>query len=511
MSSNPVCALIIGVSDYSAFDPSGRADLPGAVNDARRWYRYATRSLGVPKTQVRVQSDTQGHAPTDRAAVIAGLQWLGRQLGNGTAHSALFTFSGHGLTVDSDANASLEEGLSLALAPSDIAPDLQAALTFEHIEKILFDAIADAKYGADATLSADEERVVLDLMENITSIVDACYTQPEVSDGTLRALTSGPVPDLPTPPPRIFSRLILACQLWETAYEIQSADLWHGAFSFALQTMLEQWATGTDDQTDVHYVRATYGDAVFRTRQLVNTLGLDDQNPTLLGSATNLALLPVLRPGTQVAQGRTSVSPDGLRKREEFSAGQGDAIVSVQIMVGSNTLAMCLVVGAAQVPGDYAQFSSNTEYWAWNLITAKNYNTSSPPTMSLIQNAYTSWDDVPEELINEFNGLTEIIALSAGNYGFPNVTAGMPLSANSPPAYQSNTYNFSNPNWGFQAAWDTTTGANTFCRVYWLQGAGDPVSMSPGIVLSNSTTSPGNNVSTPINNNVTPWVCMTFA
>lgn len=511
MSVNPVCALIIGVSDYTAFDPSGAANLPGAVNDARRWDRYATRSLAMPAAHVRVLSDADDHGSTDRASVIAGLQWLGRQLGNGTAQSALLTFSGHGLTVDSNDTASLEEGLSLALAPSDITPDFQAALTFEHIEKILFDAIADEKYGADATLSAAEEQVVVDLLENITSFVDACYTQPEMAPGTARALTDTPVPDLPSPPPRIFSRLILACQLWETAYEMQSADLWHGAFSFALQTMLEQWATGTDDQTDVHYVRATYGDAVYRTRQLVNTLGLSDQNPTLLGSATNLALLPMLRPGTQVAQGRTSVTPDGMRKREEFSAGQGDAIVSLLINNGPDTLAMCLVIGQAEVPAEYAQFQSNFEYWAWNKTTAKNYDTINAPPLSLIQNAYTSWDDVPEEIINEYNAMTGVFAMHVGDYGFPNVATGWALSATNGTSYQSNTFSFSNPNWGFQAGWDTLTGDNQWTRIYWEQGDGDPVSMSPGVILSNSTTAPGANVSASINADVEPWVAMTFS
>jgi hypothetical protein len=44
-------ALIIGVNDYRALDPSGLTDLRGACNDARVW-AVAARSLGMEQIRI---------------------------------------------------------------------------------------------------------------------------------------------------------------------------------------------------------------------------------------------------------------------------------------------------------------------------------------------------------------------------------------------------------------------------------------------------------------------------
>lgn len=325
--SNPIYALCIGVSDYRAFDPSGRLDLPGPNRDVGRWHRILHTRFQVPDEQIRQLAGKDHAADTDRAAIVDGLQWLGRSMARNADSSGLLTFSGHGLTLAEGGDEVAEEGSTLALAPSDITPSLEQAISFVDIEKIIFEALGGELYGADWGPTSDQRETVDARLENISAVIDACYRRPDVSVGVLRSLTAhGVVPSLPHPPPRIFARLSLACQLWETAYEIQTAGNWHGAFSYALTTMLEQWATRGDEQTAVTYSQASYGDLVFRARSLVNTLGLDDQNPALVGTVHNLPLLPFLRPGAALEQGWTKVQPNGVRKGEEFSPDNTDGI-----------------------------------------------------------------------------------------------------------------------------------------------------------------------------------------
>ena len=326
--ANPIYALCIGVSDYRAYAPSGRLDLPGADDDANRWARILRTQFALPDAQIRQQSGKGDEQDTDRAAIIEGLKWLGRSLAQDEDSSGLLTFSGHGLTLAGSGNEGLEEGATLALAPSDITPDLEAALTFVYMEEIIFEAMGRALFGEDWGPTTEQAATVEGRMENISAVLDACYSRPKVSEGVVRSLTgAGVVPRFPQPPPRIFARLTLACQLWEVAYEIKTAGNWHGAFTFAFTTMLEQWATGSDAHTAVTYSRGSYGDLVFRARSLINTLGLGDQNPALVGTANNLALVPFLRPGPGLEQGWTSVQPDGARKGEEISPGVNDALI----------------------------------------------------------------------------------------------------------------------------------------------------------------------------------------
>ena len=320
--TNPVYALCIGVSDYTAFAPSGRFNLPGATRDAFRWQQLCEQHFALSPDQIRVHSAAKGAEPTTRKGIKAGLRWLGTQLGKNKDSSGLLTFSGHGLTMQQSSDGSLEEGMTLALAPSNIKPNLKASLNFQHIEQILFEAIAAERFGKTTKLSKKQEASICKSMENITAVLDACYDQPADAEGSVRALTKAVAPPkMPEPPPKVFARLVLACQLWETAYEIKVANEPIGAFTFAITTMIEQWLTGTDDKTAVTYSRASYGDLVFRARTLINTLGLQEQNPALVGTMNNLALLPFLRPGTEVTKGRTSVAPDGWRRGEEFSSG----------------------------------------------------------------------------------------------------------------------------------------------------------------------------------------------
>jgi hypothetical protein len=127
-------ALIVGVHDYRTYDPSGGANVPGARNDARAWYR-ACLSMGFSAENIRVLTSPM-LSPAElgpegakamlgdatRASIVEGLTWLSEKIGGDTPASGLITFTGHGsegeagmpLLCPSDTTASLEEVIDVA-------------------------------------------------------------------------------------------------------------------------------------------------------------------------------------------------------------------------------------------------------------------------------------------------------------------------------------------------------------------------------------------------------------
>lgn len=123
---NPTAyALLIGVGDYRAFDPSGDSDLKGPPNDVAGWLNIVY-GLGIPRDHIRIcvspalpgrvapglleGVDVRGSA---RADIVDGLKWLAAALDGEGGTKAVLTWSGHGTRT--------AEGL--VLCPSDIRAD----------------------------------------------------------------------------------------------------------------------------------------------------------------------------------------------------------------------------------------------------------------------------------------------------------------------------------------------------------------------------------------------------
>lgn len=479
--TNPISAVIIGVSDYRAADPSGRSDLPGARNDARRWRIYCEGALGLGPEQLRVHADTEGDLGTDRASLVASLRWLAAELGSGRAESGLVTFSGHGLTTEHVAGGGTDEGLSLALAPSDLSAAHEGAMSFVQVEEILHRALEASLREQGEVSHQNLSARATALLQDITFCVDACYAEDDRPGGAGRGLG----PRRKAAPVKVFGRLLLASQLWQTAWEVRVAGEWHGAFTYALTSVLEQWARGSDDGTAVRYAQAAYGDLAFRTRTLVHVLGFEDQDPVLLGTAHNLALLPFLRPGLEVQRGWTSAQPNGARRREEFSAGQGDAVVVLEFKVGAGRLAMAVLTGAATVPAQWSEdFASSFEYWAWDEAVALGFDTSNPPTIDLLVSVFDAWSNVPGSLLDDYLAMDEVWS-AASSYDFQAATASMPGSTNSNGVYTSTATHYPGyPGWAVQFAWVTSTGAFHGCWSYLKTDNNPPPQDAPGIVVS---------------------------
>lgn len=87
-------ALVIGNEDYSTFQTglNTEANVEYAVNDAKVFMEYITKTLGVPKNQVKLITNAT------YAQMSQGISWLANlaKLENGNAE-LIFYYSGHGL------------------------------------------------------------------------------------------------------------------------------------------------------------------------------------------------------------------------------------------------------------------------------------------------------------------------------------------------------------------------------------------------------------------------------
>lgn len=292
-------ALIIGVHDYRTYDPSGGSNVPGALHDARTWYR-ACLSMGFSPENIRVLASpplspdelgpggakaTLGEAT--RAGIAKGLLWLSEKIGVDTPASGLMTFSGHGDEGDagrpvlfpSDTTASLEEGI-------DVAALWQKAST----------TVAD----------------------NLTMMLDCCSAQAGVSAaesmrGRMRARRDG----VSAPEPSR-ARVVAACQRDQESVSARFLGEEMGAFTWAVASTLGQWKTVVED--GVARLDVSHGDVVARTQALLSALSFE-QEPALSGPE-GVAELSFLHPGTAGTRGETDRAPTAERKGHQLDGGE---------------------------------------------------------------------------------------------------------------------------------------------------------------------------------------------
>ena len=247
-------ALLIGVNDYSAYDKSqdqrkGKSDLPGSVNDVQAWWSLC-KELGFRPENIRVLTSpaihcsclagatahTTGEA-TERG-IREGVEWLTQKLGRDKVAVGLLTYSGHGDYVESS---------GLVLCPTDVTgDDLEHSIPYADLQRTI------AAHNAG---------------ENLAVVLDSCHAG-----------------GASTPQRRALS-----------AYQAEFAGQFHGAFTWALTSTLEQWkavARGSSLRLTV-----SHGEALRRAQGLLSTLSFD-QTPTLQG-VPNVAELAVLQSGLE--------------------------------------------------------------------------------------------------------------------------------------------------------------------------------------------------------------------
>ncbi|MFT5683533.1 MAG: hypothetical protein ACI8RZ_004465 [Myxococcota bacterium] len=471
--ANPTFVLIIGADDYRDLDPTGGSDLYGATNDAIAWWRLCHHHLRIDGSNIRILSRADGGTPltvdqlTDghpeqasavtiadatRANILDGIQWLGEQIRihNG---SGLVTFSGHGVGLR--ARQLSEEGSTEALAPADIT-----AITLDQLVTAAdYDIAIKASAGAAGSQLTDKQTLA-----RITNIFDACYDRS--ADGAASRSLGG-LEDVVLPP-RILSRLMLGCQLFQSSYEIWINAQWRGAFSHSVQTLMERWNTAVDDKTGVRYLQCSYDDLMFRSREHLNLLGVP-QTPTLISGMARTSLVPVLRPGNHLAEGDTVPVPNAPMRWEEVSPGTEGVVTRVEIYVilanqSMETIGYGVLPVGANSSGNY---NSGCEYWYFNktLLQNSSYKHGFGDNKRKIKSTnYNSW---PTDFKTTLKGSNTNAVWQSSSW--PAQTGNWTtISSNYPPSMGNIDNKRTSSHWGgvdlnnqkycFQFIWDTNNG-----------------------------------------------------
>lgn len=352
MTPNNV-ALLIGIEDYSLWDRSegrapGASDVPGAVNDARVWFRQCIR-WGFSPENIRVHtapvlraSDLGPEAiphnvrDASAAALQDSLAWLASRLSSAEPCAGLMTFSGHG-----------EQGRGILLCPSDMTAADQRLIHLAEVRGL----VGGPRSGS------------------LTIIVDACRDaagpKPRVAvRQRLRGwgrrmrgfVRSGPGD----------ARALAACEPNGTAVSAEFGGVTLGAFTWALTSALGQWRAVQD--RGVVRLDASYGELLHRTRVLLRALSFD-QIPTLMG-APLIDSLPFLEPEGRRVRGCTQTEPSGRRKHRQLDPSELDfRVYELRYLDASQVdlpLAQIIVTsaaGAVETTAGTFELGADEEYW----------------------------------------------------------------------------------------------------------------------------------------------------
>ncbi|MFO0625384.1 MAG: caspase family protein [Polyangiales bacterium] len=355
-------ALIIGVGDYRAFDPSGANNLTGARYDVRSMYELSV-ALGIPQENISIlvtvdegrtgddamanlfnTSPTGVHfGPATHDAIVERIAWLSKSLtpapGATRAPIGLFTFSGHGDFV----------GGELALCPSDVRPgangaaDPVGAITFASIAQVLGDAAG-----------------------KLTAILDCCHAGSAEALPRSRARTSLTGRALPSQAAtRPFAgHTIAACAAGEQSAQAHFDGIPHGVLTWALKTAIDQWslqsyrgeAGAVSVDASVTYQRlATAVQALYSALAFPQTMTLA---PPSIGAENFF--------GRRAGLADNPVSDDPTRPRVHVQLDPGDqtyVLYNLQAVCsdGSTHVANFLSVNKSFASGNFV-YEAGTEY-----------------------------------------------------------------------------------------------------------------------------------------------------
>jgi len=336
----PLRVLIIGVRDYvQPWAPAAQ----GALHDAIGWWRYAVLHLGADPANVRVLTSpvltatelaTIGVRPdsAEMAAILALAEATPRELANGANASEgidwllshpdqkLLTFSGHGI-----ANPALVEKLGRRPAPRDFwlgfadhslgprdnyNPGLAggAARGLISLSRLRGEAITRAEQTDKLDIENNLDDVIriqggaeappiTTALDELTVVIDACFSTPIVSDAVPTTSGHGPLHEAMAEA----GRGLFACDVNESCFTIQPNDLHRGAWSWALQTVLSRWEVGVHAETGYVYTSLSHDELKHRARSLLDVMGAP-QRPVLTGDR-RVDQLAFLAPSALLAAG----------------------------------------------------------------------------------------------------------------------------------------------------------------------------------------------------------------
>jgi metacaspase-1 len=248
-------AVLIGINDYTMYDPKGATNLRGCLNDVED-YRRLCLSMGFKPANIHILRDRAATAQN----IFEEVEWLASKLNEDPNNEGVCQYSGHGTLY--------KQRPSLCSADMDWANPV----TYKKLGDVL--KIGDT--------------------QNLTVIMDCCHSGARLRNGNFGPfeLWSDDVsnrflapPDEEAhnftpeePAPRRFDLepapdsyrhlssehdiVLTGCKLNQTSADAYIAGAYHGAFTYYLLRVLEgcQFANGGGDG----YFRITYKEAIER-------------------------------------------------------------------------------------------------------------------------------------------------------------------------------------------------------------------------------------------------------
>ncbi len=259
MVSNKGFALLIGVDDYASYDPA--MSLKGSREDVLKLYWMCLKLLGLSPENVRVltsppltakdfyatdppPSDMLG--PATKESIQAGVEWLAGRMASDTAAPGLLTYSGHG---------SYSKDRGPLLCPSDIERDLAKGIAVRDLSK---------------------SQALQGVRDRLTVLLDCCHASPVTKPSDFRSPTALPHDATPEQVAAdhadfdISERVLLAARPGQHAHQALLGKVWHGALTFALVTVAEQWKASQDPNGSGMHV--SYKQLLKRVRRMLWSL-----------------------------------------------------------------------------------------------------------------------------------------------------------------------------------------------------------------------------------------------
>lgn len=259
MISSKGSALLIGVDDYSAFDPA--MSLKGSREDVLKLYWMCRRLLGLSRENIRVLASPPLTAadfhvteppPPDRMgpataeSIQAGVDWLAGRMASDAAAAGLLTYSGHG---------SYSQDRGPLLCPSDMGRDFAKGIAVRDLSK---------------------SQALQSVRERLTVMLDCCHVAPVTTASDFRAPTALPHDGTPEQVAAdhadfdVSERVLLAARPGQHAHQALLGKVFHGALTFALVTVAEQWKASQDP--DGSGMDVSYKQLLKRVRRMLWSL-----------------------------------------------------------------------------------------------------------------------------------------------------------------------------------------------------------------------------------------------
>ncbi len=243
---NDAVAIIIGIQNYKRL---GKADF--ANQDAKIFYEYAHRALGIPKERIKVITDSDA----DQAAFLKTFRnWLPLYVNKDKTDVFVF-YSGHGLPS--------QDGKSLYLLPYGVDQDLLDETAVD--QRKINEAIQSTK------------------PKSVTMFIDSCYAGLSKSGETLLASAKPVVlknTNIAYPPEFTIMTASSPDQISSSSPELQ-----HGIFSFYLMKGMEGDADiNNDGKITAGEMQQYVSEKVQRQAMSMNR----KQEPQLIGDANRV-------------------------------------------------------------------------------------------------------------------------------------------------------------------------------------------------------------------------------